>query len=148
MKVQTLAISVALLVAATATLASDPPTAPSTPAAPSASAPVPATALPPTAPTTAAATPAAAQKALPSGQVAPGSDPAATAKAAHALGYMPKNRNGKLVYCKSEAALGTRLQHMSCFSEEEITAVIQRSVQNQESLARTQRTELYQEGKF
>ncbi len=149
MKVRTLAISVALLVASSASLASDPPTAPTTPAAPNASAAVPAaSASSPTAPTTAAATPPAAPNAAPSGQAAPGNDPAATAKAAHALGYMPKSRNGKLVYCKPEAALGTRLQHMSCFSEEEITAVIQRSVQNQDSLAKTQRTELYQEGKF
>ena len=123
MKVQTLAIVVALWVASAASVASDPP-----PAA--------------AAPKTAAAVPAA-----PSAPAA-ASDPAATAKAAHALGYSPKTRSGKLVYCKPEAALGTRLQHMSCFTEEEMTAVVQRSVQNQDSLARTQRTELYQEGKF
>ena len=147
MKVQTLAISVALFVTSAASLASDPPVAPSAPEAPKASAAAPAVSSFPAAATTAASTAPAAVTAPSSAPAAPGNDPAATAKGAHALGYMPRSRNGKLVYCKPEASLGTRLQHMSCFSEEEMTAVIQRSVQNQDSLARTQRTELYQDGR-
>jgi hypothetical protein len=139
MKIQTLAIAVALFVGATATLAAEPPPAAAAPAAPKSSAAGPA------AESTVAA---ASSPAAPSATAAAANDAAATAKAAHTLGYVPKSRNGKLVYCKPEASLGTRLQHMSCFSEDEMTAVVRRSVENQDSLARTQRTELYQEGKF
>lgn len=137
MKIHKSTISVALFLVTTASLASDPP-APAAAASPQA----------PVAATPAQAPAAATTSAAPIGpKVAATTDAAATAKAAHALGYSPKQRNGKTVYCKPEAALGTRLQSMSCYSEEEITAVVRRSIENQDSLARIQKTELYQEGK-
>jgi hypothetical protein len=99
--------------------------------------------------TTAVPAPAPAKStAAPTGPAAKAtSDSAATAKAAHELGYAPRQRSGKTVYCKSEASIGSHLSSMKCFTEEEMTAVVQRSIQNQDSVANMQRTELYEENR-
>ncbi len=68
------------------------------------------------------------------------------AQAAHSLGYTPRMRQDKLVYCKREAEIGTRLQHMSCYTSEEMTAVVQRSQNNKDSVSQIQRSEMYQSG--
>ena len=120
MKLPKSAVSIALFVVTTASLATDPP-APGAVAAPQA--PASATAVQAPAAATPAQPPAAATPATaPTGPTAVAApDAAATAKAAHALGYSPKQRSGKLVYCKAEASVGTRLQSMKCFTEEEMT---------------------------
>jgi hypothetical protein len=43
--------------------------------------------------------------------------------------------------------LGTRFQSMKCFTAEEMTAVVHRSIENQDSVAKMQRTELYEENR-
>jgi len=68
------------------------------------------------------------------------------ADAAHKLGYAPRMRKDQLVYCKREAKLGTRLQQMSCYTPDEMTAVVHASESNKESVSQIQRTELYQSG--
>lgn len=69
-------------------------------------------------------------------------DSAAIAQQAHVLGYSPRLRMGKPVYCKREATLGTRLETMKCYTPEEMTAVAKRSIDNQDSTAAMQRAEL------
>lgn len=141
MKIHKPVISVALLLVATASLAADPPAAPAAPQTPAAAPQAPAAA--PTAPS-AAITPAAAP-AAPKTPATP--DAAATAKAAHDLGYSPRQRSGKTVYCKAEAEIGSRLSSTKCFTPEEMSAVVLRSIQNQDSVAHMQRLELYEENK-
>src|SRR5476649_481753 len=120
MKVQSAAISLALFLVTSAGMAADPPS--------------------PTA--SANAVTAAAAAAAPIGPtVVPTTDAAATAKAAHALGLVQRQRKGKTVYCKSDAALGTRFASMTCYTPEEVSAVQLRNIGNSESVAAMQRTQ-------
>jgi hypothetical protein len=154
MRVTRSALSLVLSGFALAAYATEP-ASPSGSPAPLAQAPVPSTpATPPSAPQPAVApTPAqgplsvAPPPATPAAAPAPVQDPAEIVKAAHAMGYLPRLRNGKTVYCKPDAELGTRLQHLSCYTGEEMTAVVHRSQSNQESLAQMQRLQLYEENK-
>lgn len=137
MRGEKFAILVALSLVAFATMAADPP-APGAATAPKAPGAATAVQTPAAVPATGA--PAAAAQAS-------ANDSIAIAKQAHILGYSPRSRAGKTVYCKAEASLGTRLESMKCFSEQEMTAVVQRSIANQDSVAKMQRTELYEENK-
>ena len=58
----------------------------------------------------------------------------ATENAARALGLKPRNRNGAIVYCRSGAEVGTRFETATCYSKEELPAVLQRSLGNQETV--------------
>jgi hypothetical protein len=117
MKILTPAISVALFLVTIPSLAAEPPS-PTASAAPAA-APV----------TQAPKAPAAAAS----------SDPAAIAKAAHSLGYKSRQLNGKTVYCKTEAAAGSRLNSTTCLTEEQVTAAGKRSEENKDSINALQR---------
>ena len=141
-------ISVVSLLVAAASMAADPPGAAGAPQTPGvAAAPqVPAATIPPSAANTTAGAPTA-QK-TPTAPKPPATlDAAATAKVAHDLGYAPRQRSGKTVYCKSEASIGTRFASMKCFTEEEMSAVALRSIQNRDSVANLQRLELYEENR-
>ncbi len=139
MRIRTPVISFALLLVAMAAVAADPP-APGTAAAPQA--PAPANSAPADKASAPAPSPTAAAP-----QATPPADAAAIAKSAHELGYAPRQRSGKLVYCKAEAEIGSHLSSMKCFTPEEMAAVVHRSIQNQDSVAKMQRTELYEESR-
>lgn len=95
------------------------PTSPTSPSAPAPAAAVPArTALPLTA------------------------DVEATLKGARALGYVPRNHHGTIVYCRSEPQIGTRLESTTCISQEQVASVVQRTVGNRESVEDMQRKSL------
>ena len=133
MKLLTLVLSVALLLVMTVSMATEPP-------APAASA----NAITATAPTATAPTATGA----PIGPaVVPADDAAAIAKAAHSLGFVQRQRNSKTVYCKADAALGTRLASMTCYTPEEVTAVVQRDIANRDSVAAMQRAHLTEANK-
>jgi len=98
-------------------------------------------------------TPAASDKssaiAVPAKAAAPAaatnSDPAALAKAAASVGYnKPRQRDGKTVYCRKAADIGTRLESTSCITQEQVSAVLQRSQGNKDSVEGLQRAFLNQ----
>ena len=68
----------------------------------------------------------------------------ATLNAARALGYVPRNHNGTIVYCRSESQIGTRMQSTTCISEEQVAAAVQRSVGNRDSVEAMQKKSLLQ----
>jgi len=74
-------------------------------------------------------------------------DTEASAKQAKTLGYTPRLRDGKTVYCKRDASIGTRLESLKCLTEDQMTAMWKRHVENQDSVAAMQRTELYEENR-
>lgn len=82
--------------------------------------------------------------------VAPSPDAAAaaavTAKAAHDLGYSPKVRDGKTVYCRKEAKVGTRLESTTCVTLEQVSALVIRAQGNKESVVDLQREANNQQG--
>lgn len=128
MKVRTPAISLALLLATTVSFATDPPA--------------------PAATVSAVTAPAATATGAPIGPtVVATTDAAATAKAAHSLGFVQKQRDGKTVYCKADASLGTRLASMTCYTPEEVMAVVQRDIANRDSVAAMQRAHLTEASK-
>ena len=123
MKIHKPAFSVALILVASAGLAAEP-------SAPAAS----------TKATTATAAPApgAATVPQPSKPVKTNeaSAAAALAQSAHELGYSKKLLDGKTVYyCKADAEVGTRITHTKCYTEDQMSAVVQRSIANRQSVA-------------
>ena len=68
----------------------------------------------------------------------------ATLNAARGLGYVPRNHNGTIVYCRSESQIGTRMQSTTCISEEQVAAAVQRSVGNRASVEAMQKKSLLQ----
>lgn len=137
MKAHLSAISVSLITVAVAGCAASP----STPTAA-----VPAPAVP--APAVAAAVPAPAD--APSAPIGPAvvtDEAAALSQSAHELGYTKKLLNGKTVYyCKADATLGTRLASTKCYTEEQMSAVVQRSIQNRQSVAEMEHKTMNQPG--
>ena len=71
---------------------------------------------------------------------------AATAKSAHQLGYSPRVRDGKTVYCRKEAKVGTRLETTTCVTPEQVTALAIRAQGNRDSVVDLQREALNQQG--
>jgi hypothetical protein len=71
---------------------------------------------------------------------------AATAKSAHDLGYFPKVRDGKTVYCHKEAKVGTRLESTTCVTPEQVSALVIRAQGNRDSAVDLQRGALNQQG--
>ena len=71
---------------------------------------------------------------------------AATAKSAHNLGYSPRVRDGKTVYCRKEAKVGTRLETTTCVTPEQVSALIIRAQGNRESVVDLQRESHNQQG--
>jgi hypothetical protein len=72
------------------------------------------------------------------------SDLDALTKAARTQGYYPRNHNGTIVFCRSEAQIGTRLQSTSCISQADVANVLQRSTDNKASVDALQRKSLLQ----
>ena len=103
---------------------------------------IPVCASAPPAPVAAAAVAAARAAKAPAAAAVPSADDVATATMAHDLGLAAKHRDGKTVYCRSEAALGTRLPTLTCYFKEQLPALAKRSQQNQESVATAQRDSL------
>ncbi len=79
----------------------------------------------------------------PAAVVAPSPDAAAaaeaTARSAHALGYSPRVRDGKTVYCRKESKVGTRLESTTCVTAEQVSALVIRAQGNRESVVDLQR---------
>ncbi len=71
---------------------------------------------------------------------------AATLEVARSLGYAPRVHNGTVVYCRKDAALGTRFESTSCISQEQVAAAAMRTTGNQASIADAQRHSLSQPG--
>jgi hypothetical protein len=69
-----------------------------------------------------------------------------TLATARRLGYVPRVHNGTVVYCRTEAALGTRFESTSCISQDQVMAAAQRTTGNQASLEDEQRHSLNQQG--
>ena len=117
------AMSFALLLITTVNFAAEPP-APAPNAAPATgAAALAASAAPTTQPPNVATTdPTAASAAL--------------AQAAHDLGYSKKLLGGKIIYyCKGDAEIGTRMTHTKCYTEDQMSALVQRSIANRQSVA-------------
>ena len=135
------AMTVSIILVAIPVFASAPPApvaAAAVAAAPAASPPA------PVAVTTAAAAPAVK---APAAAAVPSADDVATATMARELGLAAKHRDGKTVYCRSEAPLGTRLPTLTCYFKEQLPALAKRSQQNQESVATAQRDSLVEPNK-
>jgi hypothetical protein len=151
MQVRSLAMTLTTAVVLTGLLASAnlPASSAEAQAAPSSSAPTFATpAVPPL-----NAPPARAPGANPAPAaiaVAPSPDAAAaaaaTAKSAHVLGYSPRVRDGKTVYCHKEAKVGTRLELTTCVTPEQVSALIIRAQGNKDSVVDLQREANNQQG--
>jgi hypothetical protein len=71
---------------------------------------------------------------------------AATAKSAHDLGYFPKVRDGKTVYCRKEAKVGTRLETTTCVTPEQVSALVIRAQGNKDSVVDLQRESRNRQG--
>ncbi len=97
------------------------------------------------APTTAAA--ATPVKATQPATPAAATDAATVAKQAKTLGYSPRTRDGKTVYCKRDASIGTKIETVKCLDEDQMNAMWTRHIGNQDSVAALQRTELYEESR-
>jgi hypothetical protein len=91
-----------------------------------------------------------ASPASPAAAVAPSPDAAAaaaaTAKSAHDLGYSPRVRDGKTVYCRKEAKVGTRFESTTCVTPEQVSALVIRAQGNKESVVDLQREANKQQG--
>ena len=91
-----------------------------------------------------------ASPAPPAAPIAPAPDAAAaaaaTAKSAHDLGYSPRVRDGKTVYCRREAKVGTRLEETTCVTPEQVSALVIRAQGNRDSVEDLQRYSHNQQG--
>jgi hypothetical protein len=124
MKTRSTMISVSLLLCALAAYAAEPaaPTSTSTAATPAQNAATQAAAAPkPTLTTT-----------------------EETAKQAKTLGLAPKVYNGKLMWCKSDAALGTKIPSYNCIRDDQVAAAAQLARQNKDTVDQMQRNNLSQ----
>ena len=99
---------------------------------------------PPAATTKASPAAAAAAPAPKATAVPMTAEDTATLNAARGLGYVPRNHNGTIVYCRSESQIGTRMQSTTCISEEQVAAAVQRSVGNRASVEAMQKKSLLQ----
>jgi hypothetical protein len=151
MRVPVVALSVSLFVVAMAGFAAEPVAPTASPDTSSAPAP-PSAPVPPQAPT-AAAPPDQAPAAATTAQApteptaAAAKDAAALAQSAHELGYTKKLLDGKTVYyCKADATLGTRLASTKCYTEDQMTAVVQRAIANRQSVAELEHKNMNQPG--
>jgi len=72
------------------------------------------------------------------------SDLDALTKAARSQGYVPRTHNGTVVFCRTEPQVGTRLQSTSCISQADVANVVQRSIENKDSVEAMQRKSLLQ----
>jgi len=92
----------------------------------------------------------AASPAPPAAAVPPSADAAAaaaaTAKSAHDLGYSPRVRDGKTVYCRKETKVGTRFESTTCVTPEQVSALVIRARGNREGVVDLQRGALNQQG--
>lgn len=70
------------------------------------------------------------------------SDLDALTKAARSEGYVPRNHSGTIVFCRTEPQIGTRLQSTSCISQADVANVVQRSIDNRNSIDALQRKSL------
>jgi hypothetical protein len=70
------------------------------------------------------------------------SDLDALTKAARTEGYVPRIHSGTVVFCRTEPQIGTRLQSTSCISQADVANVVQRSIDNRNSVEALQRKSL------
>ena len=60
------------------------------------------------------------------------------------MGYSPKTRDGKKVYCKRDAELGTRLESWKCLPEYQVALLAKSEADNRNTAAEMQLKNLTQ----
>ena len=123
MKIQSTAITAALLAGAIGVFAAEPP------------APAPAS----QATTQQTATATAAPAAPATHNLTTTED---TVKAARSLGLAPKVYGGKLMWCKSEAVLGTNIKSWNCVNDAYVAQAVKRSTNDRDAVDQMMRNSL------
>jgi hypothetical protein len=146
MKVRATAMSVVLFMVAGAGFAAEPD-------APTASSQAATATAAPQAPVTAKAVQAPAAAAAAQAPVGPtmatARDAAALTVSAHDLGYTKRLRDGKTVYyCKSDATIGTRMPSTKCYTEDQMSAVVERTAANRQSIEEWELKHLTEPNKY
>ena len=140
MNVHVAPMTVVLYMVAVAAFAAEPSAPSASPqAATSTAAPASSLAAAPQAPTTAKEGQAPAAGASAQAPIGPAMatalDAATLAKSAHELGYTKRVRDNKAVYyCKADASLGTRLVSTKCYTEDQMSAVVERTAANRQTV--------------
>ena len=76
-------------------------------------------------------------------------DAAALTVSAHDLGYTKRLRDGKTVYyCKSDATIGTRMPSTKCYTEDQMSAVVERTAANRQSIEEWELKHLTEPNKY
>ena len=94
-----------------------------------------------TAPAPVASAPAAPSTA---GKPTIDADTLATAKS---LGYTPRVNKGTVVFCRTEAQLGTRFTSTTCIPQDQVVSAVHRAQGNKDSLETEQKLSLAQQGR-
>jgi hypothetical protein len=123
MKVHSIAMTVSLLLSATAVCAADLPTQAAAAAA------------------TSHATPVATTTASSSANTVTDAE---IEKQAHAMGLTQKMHNGHVIWCKSDVPLGTKLASYNCVSNGQVAAAARRSTEDKDTVDKMQRNNLTQ----
>ncbi len=104
---------------------------------------VPTAPRPPVAVAPLAAQPAAASQPAPASPSA-AAEAEATAKLAASLGYVPRKRNGTMLYCRTEPQIGSHFETTTCITAEQVVSAAKRSEGNRDSVEAMQRKSLLQ----
>jgi hypothetical protein len=70
---------------------------------------------------------------------------AATLATARSLGYTPRVNKGTVVFCRTEANLGTRFQSTTCIPQDQVVSAVHRAQGNKDSLEDAQKLSLAQQ---
>ena len=72
---------------------------------------------------------------------------AATLEMARSLGYTPRVNKGTVVFCKTDAALGTRFTSTHCIPQDQVVSAAHRAQGNKDSLLDNQKLSLAVQGR-
>ena len=72
---------------------------------------------------------------------------AATLEMARSLGYTPRVNKGTVVFCRTDAALGTRFTSTHCIPQDQVVSAKLRAQGNKDSLETEQKLSLAQQGR-
>jgi hypothetical protein len=104
---------------------------------------VPTAPKPPVAAVPVSAQPAAATQPAPASPSA-AAEAEATAKMAASLGYVPRKRDGAMLYCRTEPQIGSHFETTTCIMAEQVVSAAKRSEGNRDSVEAMQRKSLLQ----
>lgn len=82
----------------------------------------------------AVSSPAVAGTKTPAASAPAADDDQASIKAAQQLGLKPKKRGNTMVYCRTEASVGSRFETTTCYSKDQLVALAERSRGNREAV--------------